>query len=170
MVLRLPFLAFLILLPLVANAQDWYQRKVKVPDTCKVTTPSEHTFVASPPYPAKAPPGAFLVGSEKLWTMLPNDAIWPPSQKTFWWRQEWSKYAAQMNMPKSVAPKLTVTARRLDAPAAPAKIWRPVPGYRGFSMLNVFLVGGIDFPTDGCWEVSANYEKDNVTFVVWIMQ
>jgi hypothetical protein len=30
------------------------------------------------------------------------------------------------------------------------------------------LVGGIDFPTTGCWQISAHYENEELTFVVWV--
>ena len=69
-------------------------------------------------------------------------------------------------IPEKEASKLTVTARRLDIPAPPAKVLRGLDGYR--EDWKSFLVGGIDFPTPGCWEISAHYEDDELTFVVWV--
>jgi hypothetical protein len=31
-----------------------------------------------------------------------------------------------------------------------------------------FIVTGINFPTLGCWEITARYENDELTFVLWI--
>jgi len=31
-----------------------------------------------------------------------------------------------------------------------------------------FLVGGINFPSAGCWEITGHYEGDELTFVVWV--
>ncbi len=31
-----------------------------------------------------------------------------------------------------------------------------------------FLVGGIDFPTPGYWEITAHYEDDELAFIVWV--
>ena len=36
--------------------------------------------------------------------------------------------------------------------------------------LNAFLLGGINFSAPGCWEVSAHYEDDDLTFVVWVVK
>jgi hypothetical protein len=30
------------------------------------------------------------------------------------------------------------------------------------------MLTGVEFPTLGCWEVSAEYKKSELTFVVWI--
>jgi hypothetical protein len=29
---------------------------------------------------------------------------------------------------------------------------------------------GINFPTIGCWQITAHYEDDELTFVVWVGQ
>jgi len=65
------------------------------------------------------------------------------------------------------AAKLTVTARRLDGPAPPAEILKANSSYREQDW-KAFLVGGINFSTTGCWEVSGRYEYDELTFVVWV--
>ncbi|SRR5712692_7517675 len=135
-----------------------------VPDTCPVTRPSDEAFLPPSPYPAKAPKGNFWFGTDRLWTILRTDATWSRGEKTFWWRQDWLSYKS--DIPERDASKLTVTARRLDIPAPPPKISRGLGGYR--EDWKSFLVGGIDFPTFGCWEISAHYEDDDLTFVVWV--
>jgi len=63
---------------------------------------------------------------------------------------------------------LTVAARRLDGQAPPAEVLNANSSYREEDW-KAFLVGGINFPTTGCWEVSARYENDELTFVVWVV-
>jgi hypothetical protein len=63
---------------------------------------------------------------------------------------------------------LKVTAKRLDGPAPPAEIVKANSSYREQDW-KAFLVGGINFPTPGCWEVSGRYESDELTFVVWVV-
>jgi hypothetical protein len=60
--------------------------------------------------------------------------------------------------------KLTVTAQRLDGPAPPPEIFKATPSFREQDW-KAFLVGGINFPTPGCWKVSGRYEDDELTFV-----
>ena len=134
-----------------------------VPESCRVTKQSEKPFVAPAPYPAQAPKGSFWFGTDGLWTLLLTNPRWPMGQKTFWWRQDWLGY--ESDIPEREASRLKVTALRLDGPASPAKIWRGLGGYR--EDWKSFLVGGIDFPTPGCWEISARYEDNELTYVVW---
>jgi hypothetical protein len=70
------------------------------------------------------------------------------------------------DIPESEASKLTVTARQLDIPGSPPKISNGLGGYT--EDWKSFLVGGIDFSGPGCWEISAHYENDDLTFVVWV--
>ena len=164
MLLRLLSLVGLISLSQLSFTQQSGTGRPRAPETCLVTKSSDRPFVAPSPYPAKAPIGGFWFGSDRLWTILRSDATWPRSEKTFWWRQDWLVYRS--GIPEKEASKLTVTARRLDIPAPPAKVLRGLDGYR--EDWKSFLVGGIDFPTPGCWEISAHYEDDELTFVVWV--
>jgi len=157
---------YLLLLSQALLAQHSAPAKMDgVPETCPVTEPyNASLFVPPAPYPRKAPLGAFWFGTDKLWTILRMDATWPRSEKTFWWRQDWSGYKS--GVPESAATKLAVTARRLDISAAPPRISKGLGGYK--EEWKSFLVGGIDFPTFGCWEISAHYEDDELNFVVWV--
>jgi hypothetical protein len=62
--------------------------------------------------------------------------------------------------------KLTITARRLDAPT-------PAPEISAGPTFNqdwkAFMLGGISFPTSGCWEITGRYEDAEVQFVVWVV-
>jgi hypothetical protein len=95
--------------------------------------------------------------------MLRNDATWPQGEKTFWWRKDWGRYK---RIPEKEALKLTVAARRLDASAPLPKVSRASSSYKEGG--RSFLVGGIDFPTLGCWEITGHYEDDELTFIVWV--
>jgi len=57
---------------------------------------------------------------------------------------------------------LRITGRRLDA-KAPA-LQADIPG----TYPTRFQATGIYFPTEGCWEVTAEAEDSELTFVVWV--
>jgi hypothetical protein len=165
MYLRL--LGFLCLLSLsqVSLPQQSGTTKRRVPEACAVTRPLEHRFV--PPWPYRVGSGVNWFGTDRFWTLLPADATWGQGEKTFWFRQEWGHYGRDRWIPEEDAAKLTVTARRLDGPAPPAEILKANSSYREQDW-KAFLVGGINFSTTGCWEVSGHYEDDELTFVVWV--
>jgi hypothetical protein len=119
-----------------------------------------------PPRPYLASGGVHWFGTDRLWTFLSIDGIWGQGEKTFWFRQEWGRYkGSDQSIPAIDAAKLTVTTRRLDGPAPPADVVKASSSYREEDWKS-FLVGGINFPIPGCWEVSGGYEKDELTFVV----
>ena len=160
-------LPLLFLLPLSSPALSQNVKPQPVPETCAVTNPLEHSFV--PPRPFLASRGVNWFGTDRLWTFLPSDGIWGLGEKTFWFREEWGRYKRiNQSIPAIDTAKFTVTARRLDGPAPPPEVGRASSSYREEDW-KAFLVGGINFPTTGCWEVSARYENDELTFVVWIV-
>ncbi len=142
------------------------------PATCLATRPPARPFVPPSPYPAKPPgQGRFWFGTEKLWTALPAEGAWrglphyrPTDssyrQKIFWWRKGYHWRA-------DPTPNLKVSGRRLDAPARPLAVSRATNGYREQD-LKSFMVVGVDFPTDGCWEVTGQFGDNSLTFVVWV--
>jgi len=168
MFLRLLALLCLFSLSQVFLAQTSGTTKRPVPDTCAVTNPFDHPFV--PPWPYRASKGVNWFGTDRFWTFLPSDGIWGQGEKTFWFRQEWvHSNGPRQWIPEKDAAKLTVTARRLDGPAPPPEILKANSSYREQDW-QAFLVGGINFPTPGCWEVSGRYESDELTFVVWVVK
>lgn len=66
-----------------------------------------------------------------------------------WWRE--------------VAGELTITGRRLDAPAPPAHDEVP-PGYGSKG----FQASGVTFPTEGCWEVTGTVAATSLAFVTFV--
>lgn len=140
------------------------------PASCPITQPSNSPFVPPSPYPATPPPlyaGEFWYGAASLWTMLRADGIWGTlphangsyTQKVFWWRQGYDYQTDPM-------PNLTVTGRRLDAPAPPMTASGATNGSR--SDIGSFMVIGVDIPTPGCWEITGHNTGTDLRFVVWL--
>jgi hypothetical protein len=59
--------------------------------------------------------------------------------------------------------RLTITGRRLDAPAPPLRGEAP-DGYGEYG----FQASGVRFPTEGCWEVTGSTGAHPLTFVVMV--
>jgi hypothetical protein len=138
------------------------------PPGCPVTLPTEPAFEAPEPYFATAPwPGIFWFGAEHLWTALDTNGVWEDlsknpdgyTQKIMWW-------SSLFSLKDELEPALVVFGRRLDAEA---------PALRFYGATNAMaddigeaMLTGVDFPTEGCWEVTGQYKKTGLTFVVWI--
>ncbi|MGI8688388.1 MAG: hypothetical protein ACR2M3_07390 [Thermomicrobiales bacterium] len=140
------------------------------PASCSVTLPANPPFIPPSPYPPTPPPlyaNEFWSGTEMLWTMLRMDGTWQKlpyhdgayTQKVFWWRQGYD-YRTDPE------PNLSVTGRRLDAPAPPMQASGATNGSRGD--IGSFMVVGVDIPTPGCWEITGQSAGAIQRFVVWI--
>jgi hypothetical protein len=148
---RLPLLILFLLSQASLTQQIGAARPHTVPETCPITNPSDQPFVPPPPYSPKAPKGAFWFGTDQLWTVLPTIGTWkvelphdtpadPTVRQTlFFWRQGYYWHAEPL-------PHLTVTGKRLDAPAPPLMADRPSNGYREQDWKS-FMVTGINLPT-----------------------
>jgi hypothetical protein len=139
------------------------------PTTCPITHPPNVPLTPPSPYPATPPSryvGQFWYGTANLWTMLGADGTWASlphskagySQKVFWWAQSYDVNVEPI-------PKLTVTGKRLDAPAPPFLASSPTNASADFG--EAMLVGG-EIPTLGCWEITGQYNGYELSFVVWI--
>jgi hypothetical protein len=142
-----------------------------VPETCPVTKPYQTSLFVPPfPYPAKAPVGWFWFGTDRLWTQLPANGIWSglghstPDDPTFGQKLAFGRQG--YDALKEPRPKLRVTGRRLDAPAPPLLSAKATNGW--VQRDQPFMVTGVNLPTLGCWEITAHYEDDELTFVVWV--
>ena len=134
---------------------------------CPVTRPPEVRFIPPGPYSEWPALGYAWYGTDALWTAIPNNGEWaglphnPPgyTQKVFWWREGyfWTD---------EPEPKLTVTGRRLDAPAPPLVVSKATNAFAA-DIQSAMLVG-VDFPTLGCWEISGVYADAKLDFVVWV--
>lgn len=169
MFLRLLLSFALLSVSLASLAQ---QSATAVPETCPVTKPYQgSTFIPPAPYPAKTDPTSFWFGSDRLWTSLPKEGMWKlghyaPDDPTFgqklaFWRQG--------IVADGVSPvDLNLTGKRLDSPAPPLKSDEPHAVWTEQDRSHAFIMTGISFPTMGCWEITAGYQGDELSFVVWI--
>ena len=135
---------------------------------CPVTQPPEPPFEPSPPYAPSSPgAGQFWYGTDRLWTRVPTSGTWPGlrgnpdgyTQKVFWWREGYS-------WEHDPTPQLTVTGRRLDAPAPPLKASKATNAFAE-DIKSAMLVG-VNFPTRGCWEITGKIADQELSFVVWL--
>lgn len=151
------------------------QPESQPPASCPVTRRPASPFVPPQPYwnpDSEMPKSFFFWGTEKLWTELPDPAIWawrphetgheqelrPLTEKIFWQRVGYDWRAEP-------SPKLNVTGRRLDIPAPPMLVSPATNAFTGFSNMLV----GVYVPTPGCWEVTGDYQGDKLSFVVWVV-
>jgi hypothetical protein len=143
-----------------------------VPTSCPITKPPEHRFFPPAPYSAKLNPQSFWFGSEKLWTFLQTDGTWnglphyTPNDPTF--RQKLFFWRAGFDGRSEPQPSLTITGKRLDGPAPPLASDQANAGGQGRDQ--PFMVTGINIPTLGCWEITAHYQGEELTFVVRVTQ
>ena len=139
------------------------------PADCPVTMPGKVSFEAPEPYSPNAPwDSMFWYGTKGLWTALHKSGVWSGlpdnpegyTQKIMWWSDLYTlKYELE--------PALVVMGRRLDADAPPLKF----DGATNASAADIgdAMLTGVDFPTLGCWEITGQYKKTGLTFVVWIV-
>lgn len=138
------------------------------PADCPVTTQGDVLFKAPEPYEAIAPwDNIFWYGTENLWTALHKDGVWAGlpdnpggyTQKIMWWSDLYV-------LKDELVPALVVTGRRLDGDSPPLKF----DGATNASAADIgdAMLTGVDFPTLGCWEITGQYKKTGLTFVVWI--
>ena len=144
----------------------------KVPDSCHVTKPPAHAFVPPKPYASSIVRDAFWFGNEKLWTFLPASGTWnglphyTPDDPTF--RQKLFFWHRGFNARAEPQPPLILIGKRLDGPAPPLASDRANAGWQREE--SPFIVTGINIPTLGCWQITAQYHAAKLTFVVWVTQ
>lgn len=135
---------------------------------CAVTVPPMASFTPPAPYSPEAPFVVdFWYGTDSLWTAVPKNGVWADlphnpegyTQKVFWWRTGYSPT-------DEPTPALTVTGRRLDAPAPSLNVSRATNAFAD-DIESAMLVG-VDFPTLGCWEITGKYANQTLSFVVWV--
>jgi hypothetical protein len=121
--------------------------------------------------PIAAPPeiGDRLFGSEvafgnsDLWVgglgtdgLIPADDRFVESDGSIGWKFGWWRIASGV---------LTITGQRLDGPAPPVRASVP-DGYGSEG----FQASGVNFPTEGCWQVSGRVGGAELTFVTFVLR
>ena len=138
------------------------------PGDCPVTPAEVSSFEAPEPFSSTPPwPNFFWYGSEHLWTVLPTEGSWSQlplnpegyTQKIMWWSN-------QFVLQNELEPALVVTGERLDAKAPPLKFYGATNAFA--DDIGEAMLTGVDFPTHGCWKVTGQYKKSELSFVVWI--
>jgi hypothetical protein len=136
-------------------------------DSCPVTQPPEVPFTPPSPYSQNAPGNYFWYGTDFLWTAVPGNGVWSAlphnpagyTQKVLWWRKGYS-------WTDEPEPQLSVTGRRLDAPAPPLDVSKATNAFA--EDIGSAMLVGVDFPTLGCWEITGRYAGTELSFVVWV--
>src|SRR5712691_8866651 len=115
--------------------------------SCPVTLPNGSQNPDDPPScPGGVYPGGGFRGNHgngKLSTVLPTNGkflIAPEEDGSLHVKFPWGR---------AVCGRLTITGRRLDAPAGPLKAHIP-EGYGGAG----FQASSVYFPSEGCWEIT----------------
>ena len=90
-------------------------------------------------------PGGVIVARDGL--LGPHGSI---SWKYGWWRK--------------AAGYITITGRRLDAPAPPLTSFVP-SGYGNVG----FQASGVTFPSEGCWQVTGKTASTSLTFITLVI-
>ena len=141
-----------------------------IPQNCAVTLPSESI---SDPIPANrmgiASDGkVWAYGTKKLWTLLPVDGVWrglkprQPGDFAYSNKLPWGGYFRDDDGP------LTVTGKRLDGPAPAFVNTEEIGGFPDGDE-HAAIMGGIDIPLFGCWQITGHYTDQDLTFTVWVM-
>ena len=136
------------------------------PSGCPTTRPPEPAFVPPSPYPAIPPghPAWFWLGRPELWVKLPVSGTWPAlksGEKAFWWREGF-------NGARETRPAIVVRGRRLDTSSGSVVLASRGtnahhPSFGGWAMLT-----GVSTGSPGCWEISAQYKSQELTFITWV--
>ena len=137
-------------------------------EACTVTRPNP-SFNAPAPYPASPPDDRYAwFGTPQLWTMLELDGeVWdagnasfPVAIKMFWWSSNWA------GMREEQEPAIIVVATRLDGPGTVTT--DHATNAAADSLGGEAMLVGIEFPTPGCWQLTAQYGDAVLSYVVWI--
>ncbi len=124
---------------------------------CPVTAPPVPAFVPSPPYPATPPNGGFFwFGTAGLWTMLPASGRSIARDKSFWWHPGFDGAREPRPDLRIAATSLETGLVALMGPASNASH----PSFGGSTMLTM-----VEFPSGGCWRVTASYAGHSVSYV-----
>lgn len=133
---------------------------------CLRTTGADTAF--RDPWPA----ASTWYGTEALAVVLPKDGIWPTTKpgnrisvKVFWYSTEFQA-TAERGFDDGAHMGFEARIRRLDSGPNDAVI--SGPNWAGLGGLgeNWTILTGIDFPSAGCWEITAEYLDQSLTFIV----
>jgi hypothetical protein len=132
---------------------------------CAVTKAPSPPFVPQTPYSRYAGENSFLYGTDSLWTIVQHPGAWKlgrDGMKLAYLRRGYDYM-------KERAPQLTVLGRRLDIAAPLVRSDGATGGMaNGTDPGGMFMLTRIDIPAAGCWEISAHYADQTLTYTVWV--
>lgn len=136
-------------------------------ENCPVSLPAAGEFAPPEPFAPRPSVDEFWYGTSDLWTALPTSGRWEAlphnkagyTQKLFWWREGYDALAEPQ-------PDIIISGKRLDDPSQTFTEDQTThgihPNYQSFMLV------GVDFPTEGCWEVTGSYRGRTLSYVVWV--
>lgn len=138
-----------------------------VPDTCPVTKSTPETRFTPPPPSTPAEPDApmFWYGSDALYTHLHADGRWRGIAAETGVRNKLFLYRRNPEWREEFPYQLVVTAQRIDADEPMLTVPRVTNAIMGSE---VAMLTMLELPRRGCWQVTANYKSDSLSFIVWV--
>ena len=145
-----------------------------VPASCSVTERPVTPYIPPPPFDeAHLDEQSFWIGTDRLFMIMNEDMTWywqpraaghekdeyPRTTKLFYGRAGYNPYLENF-------PKLKITGRRLDGPAA--DLFVDEAGNALGKGGTGWMVTAFYIPAPGCWEITGDYHGDKLTFVVWV--
>jgi hypothetical protein len=138
-------------------------------DVCPVTTAPSPPFVPPVPYRANPYDEHFWYGTNGLWTSLPVEGVWrlPRREdgfyfnKLFLWQEGWD----WRKEPYPPGPDIKLVLRRLNGNTSPIT---SRGGTNAFFDDSWAMLTGVNFPTEGCWEITSFHDGHKLTFVLSI--
>jgi len=156
----------------------------KLPANCRVTLPADGRFTPPSPVPVGPAPAGFhssielgvdqfWYGSEKSWTYLPTDGTWWGSNRSvpgdladFAYSDKLPWFRFHPAFSEKDGP-LIVTGKRLDGPA-PSFTEKFISNAFPRDDDNAMIMGGVNIPSFGCWEITGHYKDQELSFTVWV--
>jgi hypothetical protein len=142
-------------------------------DECPVTVSGDTPFTPVAETPQPPPPESFQAswfGTPDLWTFvydagqmwvgLPVTPAETRTQITMWWSQG-------MDISAEPNPEISMVAEHiLGSPSSRIEEGRVTTG--GNPEMGQFALVRLDFPHDGCWEITTTYKGATVSYVAWV--
>ena len=137
------------------------------PDSCPITQRPESRFIPPEPYPEWPSAGSFWYGTNEMWTGLRSSGIWESLPKSDdGYRNKIALWSESYGQTMEQQPEITLSARQLDGDAV---VEPHVHGNNAYHPdYEHFMMTGIELPTLGCWEITAEYLDATLSFVVWL--
>jgi hypothetical protein len=133
-------------------------RSAGVPGGCPVTAPPNPAYVPPAPHRPNAPLGMFWYGTDALWILLGVEGRDPG--KLFFWSKDYDAW-------KEPLPEFSITGKRLDGEAPPYLSTYATNAILGRAPFESAILTGLSLPAAGCWELTAHYRGNALTFVMW---